>query len=65
MISRCETWSAVALSTATLPVTSVAKGWASLMSSYDTPEHIAKASDSIPPAINDPESSPSQGLTAQ
>ena len=53
------------MSTATLPVTSVAKGWASLMSSYDTPEHIAKASDSIPPAINDPESSPSQGLTAQ
>ncbi|HXP90154.1 MAG TPA: hypothetical protein VN931_04395 [Fibrobacteria bacterium] len=65
MISRCETWSSVALSTATLPEITMAKGWASLMSAYDIPEHIAKASDSIPTAIHDTESSAAKGPTAQ
>jgi len=55
----------VALSTATLPEITMAKGWASLMSAYDIPEHIAKASDSIPTAIHDTESSAAKGPTAQ
>jgi hypothetical protein len=64
MISRCETWSALALSTAAVPATSVAKGWASLMSSYDVPVNLVKGSDSTPPAIDDSSSAPSRGLTA-
>jgi len=41
MITRSETWGAVALSTVAIPATLTAKGWASLMSSYDVPGNVA------------------------
>jgi hypothetical protein len=48
MITRSETWGAVALSTVAIPATLAAKGWASLMSSYDVPGNVVGDPDSIP-----------------
>ena len=53
MVSGADSWSAVALSAAAIPATSVAKGWASLMSSYDMPGNGSSGSDSIPPTDDD------------
>jgi len=59
MISCSDAWGGVALDGVAIPATSVAKGWASLMSSYDLPGDAA--ADSQSGAHDDPGSVPSQG----